>query len=71
MKIDFRTDPKNVRKMGAWVAVDSSRVIGENGKEFLSSLTAQWVEIPENLLDSVTAQNFICYARLPLNLQAR
>jgi len=54
--------------------VDSRRVFnfdallqehGNKEKEFLASLTSDWQEVPWDLLDSTTAKNFRCFAKLP------
>ena len=72
MIIDYRTDAKNSYDSG-WATVDSRQIFNFDGfikehdkeeQEFLNTLTTEWKEIPEELLDLTTRQNFICYARL-------
>lgn len=72
MLIDFRTDARNSNDSG-WVTVDSRSVFNFDGstlehnkeeRDFLKSLTAEWIRIPAELLDETTNKNFICYARL-------
>jgi hypothetical protein len=73
MNIVFRTDAKNSNRTG-YITIDSRMVFNfdgfkqehtENEKEFLTELTTEWKEIPTELLDPTTAQNFNCYAKLP------